>query len=117
MEDEYDEDTSRAVEPRIYPKPRLKKNPWNLAMKPIPQLGTWDNKYGVWRQTDTERKRTDIKKGQKYLVICGDGRLLIGQFWMNWYGWDFHPNCGSVHHQIEHLDSIYLIKNYPKGRK
>ena len=116
MENDYDEDTPRVVEPRVYHKPRLRKYPWNLTMKPIPQLGKWDKKYGCWRQTDAERKRADIKKDQKYLVV-DNGTILIGQFWMNWYGWSFHPDYGVMSMQIEHLNSIYLIENYPKGRK
>lgn len=56
-----------------------------------------------------DRKRTDIDRKKLYLVKY-EGTWLIGRFGMQWYGWSFRPNMGSMSMQIEWLNSIYEIK-------
>jgi len=80
----------------------------------IPQKGTWDEKYGVWRQTDAEKKRKDISPSKLYLVKYSN-TWLLGTFGMQWYGWNFEPNIGSMSMQIEHLQEIHeFILDYMK---
>ncbi len=74
----------------------------------IEQKGCLD-KYNNWKQTDEERKRSDISSEKLYLVKYSE-TWLIGRFGMQWYGWNFNPNLGVMTMQIEHLDEIYEIK-------
>ena len=79
----------------------------NISCQKIEQLGTFDDRYSVWRQSEDERKRSDISRDNIYLVK-DDGVWMLGRFHMQWYGWNFSPNMGSYTMQIEHLEEIYL---------
>ena len=86
-----------------------------LTVKKLRKLGKWDKKYEVWRQTEEQEKRKDIDPKKLYLVSY-HGIWLLGQFGMQWYGWNFMPNIGSMSIQIEMLKEIYEIKGLPQGK-
>lgn len=86
-----------------------------LIIKKLRPLGTWDEKYKVWRQTDAQQKRKGIDPKELYLVSYHDVWLL-GRFEMEWYGWNFDPNMGSMSMQIEWLKEIYEIKGLPQKK-
>ena len=79
-----------------------------VKLKKLRSLGKWDKKYRVWRQTEEQEKRKDIDSNKLYLVSYHDVWLL-GRFGMQWYGWNFHPNMGSMSMQIEWLKEIYEV--------
>tara|TARA_Y100000310_G_scaffold345019_1_gene461219 strand:+ start:6693 stop:7025 length:333 start_codon:yes stop_codon:yes gene_type:complete len=79
----------------------------NINFTKIEQLGSFDDKYNVWRQTNDEKKRDDIDPKSIYLVKYRN-IWLLGRFAAVWYGWIFWPNMGSMHMQIEWLQEIYL---------
>ncbi len=95
-----------------YPKPKQIKLKLKTVL--IPQKGTWDEKYGVWRQTEAEEKRKDISPSKLYLVKYSN-TWLLGTFGMQWYGWSFEPNIGSMSMQIEHLQEIHEIEGISRG--
>lgn len=79
-----------------------------IKIKRLRRLGKYDKKYEVWRQGDSQMKRKDINPSKLYLVMYSD-MWLIGRFGMQWYGWNFQPNLGSMSIQIDHLQDIYEI--------
>jgi hypothetical protein len=80
------------------------------------QLGAFDKKYKVWRQSEEQMKRIDISPKKFYLVNY-DGIWLIGQFGLQWYGWNFSPNLGSMSIQIDHLLEIYEMKGFSQKKE
>jgi hypothetical protein len=84
-----------------------------ITVTKLRQLGKFDEKYKVWRQTEAEEKRKDIDPKKLYLTSYS-GAWLIGRFEMEWYGWNFIPNMGSMTMQIEWLKEIYEIKGLPQ---
>jgi hypothetical protein len=77
------------------------------------QLGTFDEKYKVWRLSKEQMKREDISPEKMYLVNY-NGIWLIGRFGMQWYGWNFQPNLGAMSIQIDFCIEIYEIKGLPQ---
>jgi len=86
-----------------------------ITLTKLKSLGTFDEKYNVWRQTDEQQKRIDISPDKLYLASY-NGIWLIGRFGMQWYGWNFEPNMGSMSMQIEWLKEIYEIKGLPQKK-
>lgn len=82
----------------------------HIELKKLPDLGKWDKKYKVWRQTIEEERRSDIDPKKMYIVTY-HGIWLIGRFVMNtsYNAWNFHPNMGSMTMQIEWLEKIYEV--------
>lgn len=87
----------------------MKSEKMKIKLIELKQLGKFDKKYKVWRQTEQEQKRKDIDAKKLYLVKYS-GSWLIGRFDMVWYGWNFDPNMGSMSMQIEWLEKIYEIQ-------
>lgn len=81
----------------------------NLKLKELPLLGEENPPYNQRLMTEEEQKRKDIEKGKMYLVDY-DGIWLIGRFTMQWYGWNFNPNLGSMSIQLNNLQAIYEIE-------
>lgn len=82
----------------------------------LPLLGTENPPYKQRRMTDEEMKRDDIKPTKLYLV-CFNGIWLLGRFTMQWYGWFFNPNLGSMGMQVNDLEAIFEVVglNQKKG--
>lgn len=86
-----------------------------IKLRKLRSLGKWDKKYKLWRQTEEQEKRKDIDPKKLYLVSY-DGVWMLGRFSMQWYGWIFDPNMGSMHMQIETLESIYEVTGLPQEK-
>ena len=86
-----------------------------IKLKELPLLGKENPPYSQRLMTDEEKKRKDIEKGKLYLVNY-DGIWLLGRFTMQWYGWYFNPNLGSMGMQSNDLQAIYEVEGLPQKK-
>jgi len=84
-----------------------------VKFKELPLLGYINPPYNQRRMTDEEMKRTDINRKKLYLVSY-DGIWLLGRFGMQWFGWTFHANLGSMSVQVNDLEAIYEVEGLPQ---
>jgi len=79
-----------------------------IKLNELPLLGAENPPYKQRRMSKEEMKRNDIDPKKLYLV-CYNGIWLVGRFNMQWYGWFFSPNLGSMGMQVNDLEAIFEI--------
>jgi len=79
-----------------------------LKLIELPLLGEENPPYKQRRMTREEMKREDIDRKKLYLIRFS-GIWLVGRFGMQWYGWNFQPNLGSMSVQVNDCEAIYEI--------